>query len=73
GYVFIAPKRGSGIDGPVILDNDGHVVWAEVPRKGMHVTDFRPQTYRGQPVLTYWEGASTVGVGMGEGVVLDQD
>jgi hypothetical protein len=73
GYVFIAPKRGSGLDGPIILDNAGHVVWARAAPAGMQATDFRPQSYRGQPVLTWWEGATTVGVGFGEGVVLDQD
>ena len=73
GYVFIAPKRGSGIDGPMILDNRGQLVWARAAAPDTQVADFRTQRYRGQPVLTWWEGATTVGVGFGEGVVLDQD
>jgi hypothetical protein len=73
GDVFIAPKRGSGMNGPIILDNDGHVVWARAAPPKTEAFDFRPQLYRGQPVLTWWEGVSSVGVGAGEGVVLDQD
>src|SRR5829696_5908070 len=71
GYVFIAPKRGSGIDGPMILNDDGDVVWARSAPKAEEAFDFRPQTYKGKPVLTWWEGTSTVGVGAGEGVMLD--
>ena len=73
GHVFIAPKRGSGLDGPMILDNSGRLVWARQAPPNTQVADFRLQRYRGQPVLTWWEGTTTVGVGFGEGVVLDQD
>ena len=73
GFVFAAPKRGSGLDGPMILDNAGEVVWARAAPPETQVADFRVQRYRGEPVLTWWEGATTVGVGFGEGVVLDQD
>ena len=73
GYVFVAPKRGSGLDGPMILDDAGEVVWARAAPPDTQVADFRTQRYNGQPVLTWWEGATTVGVGFGEGVVLDED
>jgi hypothetical protein len=72
GDVFIAPKRGSGMNGPMILDNNGQVVWARPARKGTASFDFRPQRYRGKPVLTWWQGRNSLGVGAGEGVVLDQ-
>src|SRR5829696_5612465 len=71
GYTFIAPKRGSGIDGPMILNDEGDVVWARAAPEGEEIFDFRPQRYKGKPVLTWWEGTSTVGVGAGEGVMLD--
>src|SRR5829696_9659772 len=71
GYTFIAPKRGSGIDGPMILNDEGDVVWARAAPEGEEIFDFRPQRYKGEPVLTWWEGTSTVGVGAGEGVMLD--
>jgi hypothetical protein len=73
GYVFVAPKRGSGLDGPMIIDDQGRLVWARAAAPDTQVADFRTQRYRGQPVLTWWEGATTVGVGFGEGVVLDED
>ena len=73
GYVFIAPKRGSGLDGPTILDSAGKLVWAREAPPETQVADFRVQRHGGQPVLTWWEGETTVGVGFGEGVVLDQD
>ena len=34
--------------------------------------DFRPQTYEGRPVLTWWEGGLIVGDGRGSGVIYDQ-
>ncbi len=71
GKVFIAPKRGSGIDGPMILDGAGELVWAREAPRGVQVADFRVQRHRGEPVLTWWEGTTTVGVGHGDGVVLD--
>ena len=71
GYTFLAPKRGSGDDGPMIVDDRGQVVWTHPVGADRQATDFRPQTLRGKPVLTWWEGVSTVGVGFGEGVVLD--
>jgi hypothetical protein len=73
GEVFLAPKRGSGMNGPIILDNDGQILWAREAPPDTEAFDFRVQRYRGQPVLTWWEGTSTLGVGYGEGVMLDQD
>ena len=71
GYTFVAPKRGSGMDGPMILNDAGDVVWAHEAPEGEEIFDFRVQSYKGEPVLTWWEGTSTVGVGFGEGVMLD--
>jgi hypothetical protein len=57
GYVFIAPKKKVEQAGPLILDNRGQVVWF-LPVDARGVTDFRAQTYRGEPVLTWWRGRS---------------
>ena len=70
GLVFLAPKAGRGQDGPMIIDNQGHLVWFK-PMKGKIAADFRVQTYQGKPVLTWWEGALFVGDGDGVGQVLD--
>jgi hypothetical protein len=72
GYVFLAPKRGAGQDGPMIVDDRGELVWARKAPRGEQAMDFRVQRYRGRPVLTWWEGETSVGVGFGEGVILDQ-
>src|SRR4051794_12661138 len=70
GYLFIGPKREVDQAGPLILDDAGQVVWFRtLDTKG--VTDFRVQTYRGQPVLTWWRGESDKGVGNGRYVVMD--
>jgi hypothetical protein len=70
GLVFLAPKAGRGQDGPMIIDNQGHLVWFK-PMKGKIAADFRVQTYQGKPVLTWWEGQLFVGDGDGVGQVLD--
>jgi hypothetical protein len=76
GYVFIAPKNGPGEAGPgqdgcVILDNTGQPVWLRLlQNEGMDVMAFRAQAYKGETVLTWWEGYHT-GHGQGEYVIFD--
>lgn len=72
GLVFLAVKRGPGQDGPMIVDNQGHIVWFHPVPKGMTATGFRVQRYRGQPVLTWWQGNTHSGHGHGEYVILDR-
>jgi Arylsulfotransferase (ASST) len=55
GYIFIAPKLRVAQAGPMIVDDDGNVVWFK-PLDTRGVTDFRVQRYHGQPVLTWWRG-----------------
>jgi hypothetical protein len=65
GYVFIAPKNGPeeagpGQDGCMILGNDGQPVWLRLLRnEDMDVMNFRAQKYKGETVLTWWEGYHT--------------
>lgn len=70
GYLVLAPKNTGGPDGPMIVDNTGGVVWFDPDRPG-EVTDARVQQYHGQPVLTWWEGASKHGHGQGSYVLMD--
>jgi hypothetical protein len=76
GYFFVAPKNGPeeagpGQDGCVILDNAGQPVWLRLlQNEGMDVMAFRAQTYKGERVLTWWEGLHT-GYGQGEYVIFD--
>jgi hypothetical protein len=76
GYIFLAPKNGPGEDspsqdGPLILDNSGEPVWFHpLHNEGEDTMDFKVQYYKGEPVLTFWEGHHT-GYGRGEYVILD--
>ena len=60
GLIFIAPKRAGigggpqpGPVGPEIVDNDGRVIWFSPVTNGQVAADFRVQSYRGKPVLTW--------------------
>jgi hypothetical protein len=76
GYVFVAPKngpdeKGPGQDGCVILDNQGQPVWLRLLQdEAPDVMNFKMQTYKGEAVLTWWEGHHT-GYGQGEYVIMD--
>jgi hypothetical protein len=71
GYVFVETLTGPGQRGPIILDNHGQVVWFR--RTKDYAINFRRQSYRGKPVLTWWEGEVTK-IGTSEGVnqIVDQ-
>ncbi len=72
GLVFLAPKRAGAQAGPLIVDDRGETVWS-APQNGTDVaTDLRVQTYDGEPVLTWWEGQSAEGRGVGELVIVDR-
>ncbi|MFF0377383.1 arylsulfotransferase family protein [Actinoplanes missouriensis] len=76
-FVFLTPFAGSALRGPLIVDEQGSPVWfRKVPDPATVAIDFKPQTYRGKPVLTWWEGTiggtGGQGVGQGEFVVADQ-
>jgi hypothetical protein len=76
GYIFLAPKNGPdeqspAQDGAMILDNSGNLVWFwPLTREEEDVMDFKVQRYRGEDVLTFWEGTHG-GYGQGEYVILD--
>ncbi len=69
--IFIAPYNAPvGQAGAVIVDNDGQPIW-ENPLAGKVTTNFQVQSYRGSPVLTWWEGNIELGHGVGEYVIAD--
>jgi len=72
GLIFLAAKSGRGHDGPMIIDDPGRLVWFKPIRNRELATDFRVQTYRGKPVLTWWQGRLIGGEGRGEGVIYDE-
>jgi hypothetical protein len=69
--IFLAPYNApNGQAGAVIVDNSGEPIW-ENPLAGRVTTNFRVQSYRGSPVLTWWEGDIELGHGVGEYVIAD--
>jgi Arylsulfotransferase (ASST) len=69
--IFFAPYNVPvGQVGAVIVDAGGDLIW-ENPLEGKVTTNFRVQTYKGEPVLTWWEGLIEYGHGVGEYVIAD--
>jgi hypothetical protein len=69
GDIFLAPQYGPLQDGPMILDQNGNMVWFKNLGGDTSATDVRVQSYQGKPVLTWWQGYVTGGEGSGEGVI----
>ena len=72
GDIFVAPQAGPVQDGAAIFDPSGELVWFH-PVTGIgQVSDFKVQSYEGQPVLTWWQGYTDVGVGVGTDLIFDR-
>src|ERR1700742_431006 len=67
GDFFVSPFGGTATyaNGPEILDQNGNVVWFHAVPAGQEASDFRTQTYNGQPVLTWWQGTGFGGLAKG--------
>jgi hypothetical protein len=71
GDIFVTPQQGPLQNGPMILGPDGNLVWFKPLPKGDMAADLLVQRYRGRPVLTWWQGYSGAGIGVGEDVIDD--
>jgi len=73
GYVFVAPKKGPGQDGPMILDDSGQPVWFHPLHREEDgiAMDFKVQRHQGEPVLTWCESKVVAGHGHVEYVIAD--
>jgi len=67
GDFFITPTGDTTTyaNGPEILDGRGNIVWFHAIPAGETASDFRTQTYDGQPVLTWWQGTGLGGLSSG--------
>jgi hypothetical protein len=67
GDFFISPYGDATTyaNGPEILTSQGNVVWFQAIPAGEEASDFRVQTYNGQPVLTWWQGTGLGGLSSG--------
>jgi hypothetical protein len=67
GDIFISPygDQTTYANGPEILSRTGKVIWFHPVPAGEEASDFRTQTYEGQPVLTWWQGTGLGGLSAG--------
>jgi hypothetical protein len=72
GLIFVAPKQtppSATQEGPEIIDNQGRPIWFQPVGTSEQAANFRVQEYKGEPVLTWWQGKnSPSGPGEGQGV-----
>jgi hypothetical protein len=71
GDIMLAPYAGPGQWGPMILDENGKLVWFKPLPKGWRAGDLRVQRYDGQTVLTWWQDPLPYGSRHDAGVVID--
>jgi hypothetical protein len=68
GDLFIDPGSGPVQTGPLIVGPGGHLIWFRPLRGKEWASDFMVQDYRGEPVLTWWQGCNGQG---GQDMVYD--
>ncbi len=71
GDIFVAPQIGPLQQGPEIIGPRGGLIWFDPVPTNDAATDFRVQSYQGQPVLTWWQGNETAGVGVGQDIIMN--
>jgi hypothetical protein len=76
GSIFLTPASGTGLWGPLMVDEKGSPIWfKKVPDPATVAIDFKAQQYQNKPVLVWWEGTiggtGGQGVGQGEFVISD--
>jgi hypothetical protein len=69
GSIFLAPYGPlPAQEGAMIVDGAGTPIW-ERPLKGLETDNFLVQSYKGEPVLTWWQGVLKNGHGVGSYVI----
>ena len=79
GLIFLSPKTVFGArprpglqGGGLIADQRGEPVWF-LPSGRSRVNDLRVQQYKGEPVLTWWQGRQVLGTGEGVVQIVDRN
>ncbi|MGH2844371.1 MAG: arylsulfotransferase family protein [Solirubrobacteraceae bacterium] len=76
GLVITECHAGLAQQGPLIIDQEGQVVWfaplSPQPTIGARAFNVRVQSYQGKPALTWFEGSVVDGHGRGHYVICDQ-
>ncbi len=72
GLVVTEAHKGASQSGPLILDHNGRIVWfnpvAADPSSPQRAFNVNVSTYRGRPVLSWWQGVVTGSHGIGYGL-----
>jgi hypothetical protein len=71
GYIFLGCVSGPGQQGPMIVDDEGELVWFQ-PLANATALNLRVQRFHGRPVLTWWQGVVRNGYGIGYYVLADE-
>ncbi len=73
--IFLTAMNGPLQWGPMIVDRRGSLIWFDpIPGPRTDAADLNVQTYRGQPVLTWWQGFQNYGgSGSNEDVIVDRN
>jgi hypothetical protein len=67
--IFVAPQYGPVQDGAEILDPRGQLIWFNPAPTGDMDMNLQVQRYQGKPVLTWWQGYSSAGMGLGQDLI----
>jgi hypothetical protein len=71
-YIFLnAPYSGPGHGGSYIIDRHGHYIWFGPNTAAHHRMNFSVQIYKGEPVLTWFQGLVVEGYGQGQLIIAD--
>ncbi len=75
GALFLGPSASGQVQaGPLLVDQQAEPIWFRPVPRALWATDVRRQYYRGQPVVTWWEGRmEVIGFGQGDGLIFDQN
>ncbi len=72
GELLLGPYSGPGQYGPMILDEHGRLLWFKpLLPAGARAADLRVQSYRGKPVLTWWQDPLVAAGSRRAGIVID--
>jgi hypothetical protein len=72
GVFMVGPGSSPPVpSGPMIVDGRGELVWFRPLPAHTWLTNLQVRSYRGRPVLTWWEGKLVNGYGVGEAVIAD--
>jgi Arylsulfotransferase (ASST) len=69
GDIFLTPANGPGQAGTMIVSPAGKLVWFRPLPWGKKAFNLQLQSYRGAPVLTWWQGTVVEGHGQGMDVI----